>query len=340
MSLKILIPTPDYAPQRGGVARYLEAIKKTFPNEVRILYRPDLKKRSEFYQLLKIEAVGVDAIWTSHIFPVGTAAMFYYLKTKTPYTIFLHGMDLDLAHRSILRKLAARTILKFAEHVVANSKALADEIEKFCGRKDVLVVYPVVSDELFEEAKSLRLKAKSQKLKVITLLTVSRLVKRKGHIKVLEVIKDLPDVNYQIIGDGPYRQEIINKINELHLEDRVQLITDVEDDRLPEFYSKADIFVMPTSKSKYDREGFGIVYLEAQLFGLPVIATKHPGVDEAVIDKGTGLLIEDHPEALKYAIEKLVKDQEMRHRMGKAGQEFVAKGFKREVQFRKLAEIL
>ena len=97
---------------------------------------------------------------------------------------------------------------------------------------------------------------------------------------------------------------------------------------------------MPTIKTPRDREGFGIVYLEAQLFGLPVVATKHPGVDEAIVDKGTGFLTIDHPDALKFALKQLIGDSDMRERMGKAGHEFVLGGFTRETQMRKLGALL
>ena len=173
----------------------------------------------------------------------------------------------------------------------------------------------------------------------MVLLTVSRFVARKGHVKVLEAIKDLPNVTYKIVGDGPAEEMIERKIIELGLEDRVELLGRLDDQELVEAYQAADVFVMPTTKTKYDREGFGIVYLEAQLFGLPVIATHHPGVDEAVIDRGTGFLIEDQPELIRDTIKKLANDKELRTRMGKAGREFVLGGFTREKQMSQLSAL-
>jgi len=82
------------------------------------------------------------------------------------------------------------------------------------------------------------------------------------------------------------------------------------------------------------------VYLEAAAYGLPVIATDQPGVNEAVIDKITGLLVEDRPESLLAAIDKLASDPGGRSVMGKAGKNFVTTGFTRERQVTKLKDIL
>ena len=75
---------------------------------------------------------------------------------------------------------------------------------------------------------------------------------------------------------------------------------------------------MPTTKTATDREGFGIAYLEAQLFGVPVVATRNAGVDEAVHDGVTGLLVDDTPDALSAAVTRLLHDADLRRRLGEA----------------------
>lgn len=334
----ILLPTLDFPPKRGGIARYTEAIKKTFPYEVNVSFWNDanIPSAKDATKRLLQESVGYNAIWVNHILPIGTAALRVFRKNRIPYVVFLHGMDFDLARRSFIKSMVSYRILSFAQTIVANSHALAKEIELFTGRHDVIVVYPPISDTFIEASQ----KPIIRSTKKIRLLTVARLVERKGHIKVLELLKDFPDVEYRIVGDGPYKKEIENKIKELKLSDRVSILADVNDAKLPAEYKNSHIFVMPTTKTKTDREGFGIVYLEAQLFGLPVIATKHPGVDESIIDKGSGFLIVDHPDALKFALRQLVNDATLRQRMGEAGREFVLGGFTRETQMKKLTDLL
>jgi Glycosyl transferases group 1/Glycosyl transferase family 2 len=243
------------------------------------------------------------------VLPIGTAAMLYRLITGTSYDVLLHGMDFDLARSDKKKHFVMWWVLRFARRVFANSKALSVEVEAFTKRScDVL--YPCVSDE-FIEASALIGERSGAGTK---LLTVSRLVERKGHRKILEAMVQIPDVTYTIVGDGAMKRALEEDVKRLGLEDRVTFLQFVSDGKLPELYASHDIFVMPTTKTDTDREGFGIVYLEAGLFGLPVIATRQPGVDEAVIDGETGLLIEDTISALVAAISRLVGDKELRQR--------------------------
>ncbi|MCG2687242.1 glycosyltransferase family 4 protein [Candidatus Parcubacteria bacterium] len=328
--------THDYPPKRGGVARYLEALVKTcdcvslealdrLPNRIALLWF--------VYQCMKKS----DGIITSHVLPIGTMCWIASKLTGKPYIVILHGMDFDLACRSMRKRWLLKKVLKNTQTIVTNSQALDREVSTFTGRMDVSVVYPTISDGFVEASHFIN--AKYQNKENIRLLTVGRLVERKGHMKVLDLVLADPTLFYTIVGDGPMKTAIKTFIKDHHLEDRVEVLTSVSDRKLPGIYAKSDIFVMPTSKTSQDREGFGIVYLEAQLFGLPVIATNQPGVDEAIIDQQTGYLIEDSSVALLGAVEQL-KDLHDRTLMGKQGQEFVKAHFCREQQFLKFCKIL
>lgn len=334
--MKWTLITHDYPPKTGGVAKYLEALAQTcscihvealnrLPGRVALLwFVHQCMKKSE-------------GIITSHVLPIGTMCWIASRLTRKPYVVILHGMDFDLARRSFWKKFLLTHILKNAKSIVTNSKALDKEVSTFTKRIDIHVVYPTVSDALVEGSHFI--KAKHQDKEKTRLLTVGRLVDRKGHMKVLEIVKQDPTLEYTIVGDGLMKTEIKIFIEDNHLEDRVEILSSIADRKLPDIYAKSDIFVMPTTKTDEDREGFGIVYIEAQLFGLPVIATLHPGVDEAILDNKTGMLIKDTKEALKVAIERL-KTPEIREKMGKAGQEFVKANFRREHQFSTFCKIL
>lgn len=363
---RILLPTIDYPPARGGVARYIGAILKTYPDQVKLLALKKVKLDNLVLQML-FRAKTYDAIWTHHVLPIGTAAYIAGKFTGKPYVVFLHGLDFDLARRNSWKRALTRRVLSSAARVVTNSQALASEVRAFVElTREPLVVYPTLEDQFIESAKlprDAREKVNLQKLGELALgvsrsstlmlassnnkeariglhlLTVARLVERKGHAKVIRALMQLPDATYHIVGDGPLLPELKQLVMSLGLEDRVIFTTNASDEQLPEIYREADIFVMPTSKTEQDREGFGIVYLEAQLFGVPVIATKHPGVDEAVHDGEGGLLIGDRPEELVEAINRL-KDSAVRSKFGARGRTWVEREFNREQQMYKLRELL
>ena len=350
--LKVLLPTIE-RPVPGGVARYIAALAETFPGEVSLLClttneQGRVSYRKIFNEICWRPRSRVKQLWINYLLPIGTVAwlcsFFGSFFGGTPYTIFLHGLDFDLARRTTWKRWLSRQILGRAKHTVTNSQALADEAHAFAPRSpQALVVYPVVSETLLKRAAELAVAITppaSGAVRGGNLLTVARLVARKGHLKVLEALVDLPGVNYVIAGEGPERAAIETAVRRLGLADRVRLLGDVADEALPDIYRSADIFVMPTTKTKDDREGFGTVYLEAQLFGLPVIATKQPGVDEAIADGQTGLLIEDTPQALLAGIKRALTDQTFRSSCRLNGPKRIRETFVKQVQMKKLEPYL
>ena len=162
------------------------------------------------------------------------------------------------------------------------------------------------------------------------LLTVARLVNRKGIDTVLLTLPSLldrsPDLQYWIVGNGPERASLEQQAQELGILQAVRFMAEVSDTELPEIYRRATAFVMP-SRADYHAgsvEGFGIVYLEASASGLPVVAARSGGAAEAILENETGLLVPpDDPQALAQAISRLFDDPALRQRMGRAGRRWV-----------------
>lgn len=333
--MRVLLPTIDALPARGGVARYIDAIVRTLL-EVRVEVLANAQYAPLFRSLRK-QWKAYDVLWIHHILPVGTVAWKLRLLGGAPYVIFLHGMDFDLARRNPWKRWLTRRILRGANRVVTNSQALANEVAMFAKIADPLVVYPCVDDDIVAAAETAFTISGQERVR---LLTVGRLVERKGHMKVLEAIKDDTRFDYTIVGDGPMRATILGKIQEYGISSRVRVRSDVADADLPNVYRHADVFVMPSAKSPTDREGFGIVYLEAALFGVPSVAVRQPGVDEAVIDGETGVLIDDTTDALHRALTRMADDGQFRVLLGARARERVVAEFTREAQCARLRALL
>jgi phosphatidylinositol alpha-1,6-mannosyltransferase len=163
-----------------------------------------------------------------------------------------------------------------------------------------------------------------------TLLTVGRLVSRKGIDTVLQTLPHLrqqfPSLRYEIVGDGPDRERLQTLVAELGVESAVTFLGKVSDAAMLAAYRRADIFVMPAREEKENAsmEGFGIVYLEASACALPVVAGRSGGVVEAVQDGVTGILVEpDDPQALAKVLQTLLNDPALRQRLGENGRAFV-----------------
>jgi phosphatidyl-myo-inositol dimannoside synthase len=356
---KLLLITPDFPPNEGGIARYLQAVAEHFSDRIEVLVAPhpqwhtfDPQAGYPIYraQLLShfiwprwLKTVHYlwkyrsryDVILTSHLLPIGSAAWLAKKFTGDPYVVFVHGMDLRLA-RSHSRKLRlAKRVLKDAQLVVANSQALANELARDFGIPEVLVVYPCIPEPLNPVTPPTHSTP-------FSLLTVSRLVHRKGHTHVLNALAhlrgtaQLPNFQYHIVGEGPMEASLKTMTQTLGLESYVVFHGAVSDQERDALYAQSDVFVMPVSKDPIDKEGFGLVYIEAAQSGLPSIGTNVPGVDEAIIDAKTGILLPSQDEQqLASAILTLAKNESLRAQLGTAARQH-AKGFSCELQMGKL----
>jgi glycosyltransferase involved in cell wall biosynthesis len=127
------------------------------------------------------------------------------------------------------------------------------------------------------------------------LLTLGRLIPRKGHSWFIEnVFIKLPkNMVYLIAGDGPEYPHILSIVDNLEVNDRVSLLGYVSEVEKAYLFQLADLFIMPNITDENDQEGFGIVLLEAGSYSLPVVASNIEGIKDAVIDGISGKLVEE-----------------------------------------------
>jgi phosphatidylinositol alpha-1,6-mannosyltransferase len=151
---------------------------------------------------------------------------------------------------------------------------------------------------------------------VPTLVTVSRLEDRnKGHDVVLDALpriaERVPSVRWVVIGDGPLRPELERVAAARGVAERVTFAGALSDADRDAWLDRAALYVMPTRVPADGRggEGFGMVYVEAAARGLPSVASRVPGVVDAVRDGATGLLVApEQPAALADAVVGLLED--------------------------------
>jgi phosphatidylinositol alpha-1,6-mannosyltransferase len=165
------------------------------------------------------------------------------------------------------------------------------------------------------------------------LLTVSRLVKRKGHDLVMKALAQIrprfPQARYAVVGDGPEREALFSLAQRLGLSEHVIFAGSVPDHDLPAWYAACDVFVMPSRDiAGQPPEGLGLVYLEANAAGKPVIGARTGGVPDAIVHEQTGLLVDpEDVKALAAAIQRLIEHPAEAGRMGETGRQRVLREF-------------
>lgn len=160
------------------------------------------------------------------------------------------------------------------------------------------------------------------------LVTTARIVAQKGIDTVIEALSLLalnnPRIRYVIIGQGEQLPALKAQVQKAGLTEQVRFAGTVSYEQLPHIYQAADVFVMVPKTMLPLVEGFGIVYLEANACGLPVIGSTSGGVPDAVLHNETGLLVpEQNPAELAAAIESLMKDPAKRRQLGQNGRKRV-----------------
>lgn len=159
------------------------------------------------------------------------------------------------------------------------------------------------------------------------LLSVGRLVPRKGIDRTIEAMPTLlarhPDLHYLIIGDGPYRETLQGMVAARGLGRQITFTGSVDDDDLCAHYALCDLFVLPNREMPDgDTEGFGLVFLEANACGKPVVGGRAGGVVEAVQDGLNGLLVDGHDvDSIIEAVERLLGDEALYERLRGGGLE-------------------
>jgi glycosyltransferase involved in cell wall biosynthesis len=157
-----------------------------------------------------------------------------------------------------------------------------------------------------------------------TLLSVGRLVPKKGFTGLIEALGRLPkeiDWRFRQVGGGPLKDKLEAEARRLGIAERIEWLGAQPQDVVLGEYRNADLFVLNCRIAEDgDRDGLPNVLMEAQSQRLPVVSTTVSGVPELVIEGETGLLVPpDRPEALAAAVLGLLRDPDRRARMAEAG---------------------
>src|SRR3990167_3684392 len=284
----------------------------------------------------------IEHVLVGQILPVGTVLWLLNLISSIgvfpvfSYTVMTHAMDVMLVHQTPRKKWLAKHILANAHSVTSVSTFTKEYLQRFGVVENRLhVLPPGVSTSMFGSSTSRSdIRKEMQCEDAFLLLSVGRLVERKGYDRVIQALSALsgryPHIHYLIVGAGPYETALRALVVRTGLVNRVHLIGQVSDNNLPSYYATCDVFILPTRvlDAGKDVEGFGIVFLEAASFGKPVIAGNTGGGTDAVIDEVTGLLVD--PENISHlatAIERLYTNPVLRSRFGEAGKKRVQEQF-------------
>lgn len=258
--------------------------------------------------------------------PAGGGAYLLQKFNNVPYVVFLGGRDVPRPNPDppyyrwlyMLLKPIIRAIWDNAAAVISCSDGLRD----LAHRTDTNLKIDVIPDGL--DLASFESTQRKANPKTVRCLAIGRLIPRKGFqflIRALPQILDKVQHNFEIeiIGDGPYREELIGLAENFGVTSYVRFTGTVPYSELPRKYREADIFILPSLA-----EGMPLVVLEAMGTGLPIIASRVQGIDELVTEDVNGALFDaGDVNGLANCLIKLINTGEKRVEMGKVSTEKV-----------------
>jgi phosphatidyl-myo-inositol dimannoside synthase len=268
----------------------------------------------------------------------GACRRLFGLKT----VIYIHGEEISTRMRYDEGGQRRRRAFAAADGIVAVSRFTQDTLTRGFGvpaGKIELVSNGVDLTRFVPRPRSADLVVRYGLAGRPVLLTVSRLYARKGMDRVIEslpaVLRQFPDLVYLIVGEGSYRSTLENLVAFHDLGRNVIFTGAVPDYELTEHYSLGDVFIMANREMPDgETEGFGLVFLEANACGLPVIAGRAGGSVDAVTDQVNGLVVDgDDTASISVAIIRMFKDDLLRESLRVGGGEVAqASGWDRRVE--------
>lgn len=258
----------------------------------------------------------------------------------------------NVSYRSRLRGLKLRfteyiikkTIQNSAGAICGNHKA-AEILKVYAGSDFKILVAPIsgVDTEKFRPGIVSDFRQENNLEDKIVLTFAGVFDNRKGIKTLLEAfavaLKEANNLHLVMIGTGPLEDFIKDFIDQNKLENNTTLISWLPNEQLPGVFASSDIFVHPSEPYGGWEEQFGYSMAEASATGLPVISTNAGSINEIVIDKETGILIEPKQvNQLTRAILELAGDSALRKQMGESGRRHIEDDYSHKVIARKFSD--
>lgn len=257
-----------------------------------------------------------DAVHTHFVVPSGPLGAIIAKKYLLKNILFIYGGDIYdptkrfSPHRWWILRKSISSLLNKADAVIAESTDICLKAERFYQIKKKIYLMPLIYNEM--EFKAVSREKLGMEEDKICLVSVGRLVRRKGFSFLIDIIAKLDDrFVLNIVGDGPEKENLFAKIEKLGIKDRVKLLGNVGEEEKFQYLSNSDIYVLSSV-----HEGFGIVLQEAMQVGLPIVATDNGGQIDIIRNEENGFLIQygDILGAVK-AIMKLVDNEMLNKRI-------------------------
>ncbi len=233
-----------------------------------------------------------DVINTHFAVPSGPLGDWLSQRLDVPNVLSVHGGDLfdpskkSSPHRHAFLRRAVSRLLERADSVVAQSRDTARNVEQIYGVHRKVELIPLGIDRPPRDVRAERSDFNLPE-DAFVMVTAGRIVPRKASTQLVDTLAAVPDAFLLVVGDGPEAAAVREKAAALGVESRLRMLGYVSDEVKYSAYAVSDVFV-----STAQHEGFGLVFLEAMSFGLPVVCYNRGGQTDFLSTPETGDVIQ------------------------------------------------
>jgi phosphatidyl-myo-inositol dimannoside synthase len=370
---RTLVITNDFPPRVGGIQSFVHSLASQLPPEQLVVYAPRWDGAAAFDAAQAFPVVrhptslmlptsrvlrrardiaaeyGCDSVWFGAAAPLGLLAGALRRDPGMRQIVAsTHGHEVGWAKLPVARQLLAR-IGRECDTITYLGDYTLKRLSAACGPATHFAHLPsgVDTDAFSPAADGEGIRRRYGLADRPVVVCVSRLVARKGQdvlIRALpQIRRQVPEAALLLVGAGPYRQRLERMVKESGLERDVVFSGAVPFEELPAHYAAGHVFAMPCRSrlSGLEVEGLGIVYLEANACGLPVVAGDSGGSPDAVLEGVTGHVV-DGRRVTEVAdhVGQLLGDEAARTSMGAAGRDWVSREWRWPTLATRLGELL
>lgn len=295
---------------------------------------------------------GISVFDASEVAGGGMATTILKFLTGTPSVVEVQGEIFKKPeHKQNIKSRLLQKIgyfaMKKAARVRVISHAIFNQVHaKGIPEEKIRLISLRVDLNLFNPLSILRINSFGDKVGIIKIGYLGRLVDGKGLENLFEAVKILKNQDLKFVrqpadwkliiyGTGSLELELKQLAKDLAIEDKIEWRGFAPYFKTPQAFSEMDIFVYPSW-----HEGFGRSIMEALAMEKPVVATHVGGIPDLIKDGEDGFLVPPHkPKILAEKIRILMENKELRRKFGKAGREWVAKNFEWNDGIKKFAQL-
>lgn len=372
--MRVLVITNDLPPRVGGIQYYVEqlALGMSAAGDDVILYGSCYEGDAEWdasvpfrvvreptatllpgprtlrHSLRLVQHMDPDVVVFGAAFPLGLLGPVIRRRTGVPYVGFTHGLEVSSARMPGGGRLLRRIGRDAAAITFVSHWCEAELRSQFGPGPRYAMLPPAVDPEVFNASVDGTLVRERYGLgDDPVVVCVSRVVERKGQDQLIRALPDIrrrvPGARLLIVGGGPHLPALAELARSTGVVDHVTITGEVPQSELPSHFAAGDVFAMPCREriGGLEVEAFGIVFIQAQAIGRPVVAGNIGGVPDALVPGETGVLVDGTDrDAVADSVASLLGDPDRATRMGGAAAKFVSDGFTWEQRTRELRSLL